>query len=426
MEKALKILVVSQYYWPEPFRITDICEWLVSRGHEVDVLTSVPNIPEGEFYEGYGWFRHGEKRHNGVGIERVDVIRRGRDKPVRLALNCASFAFNALFHLPHLRHRGYDVVFNFNNSPVSSIYPTRVYANREKIPYVVFVLDIWPDSMYFLLGMPVSAPQTLFRRISFAVSRWLYAGAQTLLVSSRGMEPRLRQMKLENTIEYFPNYAEPVPPRGEQPAPTRASLGLSETDTVIGFAGNIGKAQGLDKVVEAAAMRKGANRGVRFLIVGDGSELLNLKAQCAQAGVADRFVFTGWVDGGAVAGYTALCDVMLACLRDNEVLNLVLPAKVQTYMDAGKPVLAFMNGAGADAVREANCGFVARAEDAPSLCAAIEQIAHTGKAELARLGKNARRYCAAQFDRERILQSLERYLQQAVEAYGEKRRGGRA
>ncbi len=421
----MKILVVSQYYWPEPFRITDICEGLIARGHEVDVLTSVPNIPEGKFYDGYGWFRYGEKEHNGVGIERVNVIQRGRDKPLRLALNCASFAFNALFHLHKFRGRGYDAVFNFNNSPVSSIYPAKVFASREKIPYLVYVLDIWPDSMYFLLGMPIQAEQTLFRRLSFKLSRWLYAGAQTLLISSKGMEPKLRDMALDNTIEYFPNYPEPVTARedaGQSVAiPTRESLGLGADEIVVGFAGNVGKAQGLDKVVEAAAMLQSDGRSVRFLIVGDGSELLNLQAQCASRGVAGRFVFTGWVDGGAVAGYTALCDVMLACLRDNEVLNLVLPAKVQTYMAAGKPVLAFMNGAGAAAVREADCGFVAQAEDAASLCAAIGEIAKTGTTELQRLGANARAYCETNFDREAILDDLERYFREAVEAYQEKK-----
>ena len=212
----MKILAVTMYYWPEPFRITDICEELVRRGHEVDVLTSVPNIPDGEFYEGYGWFRHGEKQRNGVNIERVDVIRRGRGSAVRLALNCASYAFNALFHLPHLARKGYDAIFVFNNSPVSTIYPAKVLSRHTKIPYSVFVLDIWPESMYFLLGLPESVEKPgLLRRISYSVSRSLYKGAASLLISSPGMREKLRAMGLDNTIEYFPNYAEPAKPLPE-------------------------------------------------------------------------------------------------------------------------------------------------------------------------------------------------------------------
>lgn len=529
----MKLLVVTQYYWPEPFRITDICEQLVARGHEVDVLTSVPNVPQGEFYDGYGWFKRGEKEHGGVRIERVNVIRRGRDSAVRLALNCASYALNALFHLPGLGKNGYDAVFVFNNSPVSTIFPAKVFARRHKIPYVVFVLDIWPDSMYLLLDMPITAKQTLFRRISLAVSRWLYRGAEALLISSKGMEPKLRGMGLQNVIEYFPNYAEPTrravlgqgvetgqgaetkqdAETGQDTASksvTRAELGLAETDLVIGFAGNVGVAQGLDKVVEAAArlcgcaadgiifdgtlhdeiagdtgshtetgqdsamekitraaenaqakaarepqtekpasgagsvqetssweiaacrsggeMRAGAEKSgpgadLKFLIVGDGPELHKLRALCDARGVADWFVFTGWVDGSAVAGYMALCDVTLACLKDNEVLNLTLPAKVQTYMDAGKPVLAFMNGAGADTVRAAGCGFTAEAESVDSLCAALGQIGKTERAALREMGESGRAYCAAHFDREKILDCLERYLAEAAERAQAKRAG---
>ncbi|MEG1268249.1 MAG: glycosyltransferase family 4 protein [Oscillospiraceae bacterium] len=416
----MKILVVSQYYWPEPFRITDICEGLRDRGHEIDVLTSVPNIPEGKFYDGYGWFKHGEKEHNGVKLDRVNVIQRGRDKPLRLALNCASFAINSLFHLPKFRNKNYDAVFVFNNSPVSAIYPAKVFSEWKKIPYLVFVLDIWPDSMYLLLNMPIEAKETLFRKISFKISRWLYSGAQTLLISSKGMRQKLAEMNLSNTIEYFPNYAEPMRACADSVGiPSRVGLGFSDDDIVIGFAGNVGKAQGLEKVVEAAAKLKDS-KNVKFLIVGDGSELLNLRELCKKSEVADSFVFTGWVDGGRVSDYISLCDVMLACLKDNEVLNLTLPAKVQTYMDAQKPVLSFMNGAGSEVVSEAECGFTARAEDSDSLCRAIEKIAECDTKELERLGMNAKKYCREHFDRNKIIDSLERYLLEAKESYNRK------
>lgn len=415
----MKLLVVTMYYHPEPFRITDICEELVRRGHEVDVLTSVPNIPDGEFYEGYGWFRHGERERNGVNIERVDVIKRGRDKPVRLALNCASYAFNALFHLPRLAKNEYDAVFVFNNSPVSTIYPAKVLSERMKIPYLVFVLDIWPDSMYLLLDMPIKAEQSLFRKISYSISRWLYRGAQSLLISSPGMRQKLRDMGLENTIEYFPNYAEPDAENTPDASIDRASLGFAEDDIIVGFAGNVGKAQGLSSLVSAAA---GLNtKKVRFLIAGDGSELLNLKAQAEREGVSDKFVFTGWLESARLPQYMALCDLGVACLKDNEVLNLVLPAKVQTYMHAGLPVIAFMNGEGARTVKEARCGFTAAAGDENALREAIESASALDRAELKKLGENGRRYCGEHFDRAKIIDDLERYLSEAVAEYGKRR-----
>ena len=411
----MKILAVTMYYWPEPFRITDICEELVRRGHEVDVLTSVPNIPDGEFYEGYGWFRHGEKQRNGVNIERVDVIRRGRGSAVRLALNCASYAFNALFHLPHLARKGYDAIFVFNNSPVSTIYPAKVLSRHTKIPYSVFVLDIWPESMYFLLGLPESVEKPgLLRRISYSVSRSLYKGAASLLISSPGMREKLRAMGLDNTIEYFPNYAEPAKPLPEGAADiTRASLGIGEDETVIGFAGNIGKAQGLENVVAAAQMLKDVD--IKYLIAGDGSELPRIKQLVAQSGLEDKFIFTGWVDGALLPAYISLCDAALASLADGEVLNLVLPAKVQTYMSAGLPVIAFMNGEGAKVVAEAGCGFAAAAQDPASLADAISRVSQTSREELRKMGERGKNYCAEHFDRAKVIDDLERYLREMVD-----------
>ncbi|MEG2083730.1 MAG: glycosyltransferase family 4 protein, partial [Oscillospiraceae bacterium] len=403
----MKILVVTMYYYPEPFRITDICEQLVKRGHSVDVITSVPNIPDGEFYHGYGWFKHGERKRGGVNIERVNVIKRGRDKPVRLVLNCASYAVNALFHLPKLKHNGYDVIFVFNNSPVSTIYPAKLLAKQMGIPHVVFVLDIWPDSMYLLLHKPIRAKETLLRKISLEVSRWLYRGAQTLLISSKGMEGRLREMGLRNDVEYFPNYAEPESEEAKTSAITRGELGLEDGDTVIGFAGNIGKAQGLSAVIDAAEKLKN-KQSLKFMIAGDGSELLNLKEAARLQNVEDMFVFTGWVESEMLPQYMALCDVALACLKDNETLNLVLPAKIQTYMHAGIPIIAFMNGEGARTVTEARCGFCAAAEDAEALCSAIEEATACDRGQLRLLGDNGRHYCEEHFNREQILSDLER------------------
>ncbi len=408
----MKLLVVSQYYYPENFRINDITKGLVERGHSVDVLTSLPNVPGGEFFDGYSWLSRGVRERDGVGIERVGVVKRGNGSPLRWVLNCASFAFNSLFHLPHLRKNGYDAVFVFNNSPVTKILPAKVFARRMRIPNVVYVLDIWPDSMFLLLGMEEKEKRTLFQKLSYALSRWLYKSADLLLVSSRGFEPRLRSMGLTAPIEYFPNYAEPLTLKA---GVTRASLGLSDGDVVVAFAGNVGVAQGLDKLVEAARAAK--NDKLRYLIVGDGSALLDLRAQVGQAGLSDRFVFTGWVDGGEVPGYLALSDAALVSLKENGVLDLTVPAKLQTYMYAGKPVLAFMNGAGADTVAEAGCGFAVPAGDAGALKDALERMAALSGAEKKEMGARGRRYCEAHFDRDKQLDALCGYIEKAVEDY---------
>lgn len=413
----MKLLVVSQYFWPENFRINDICDGLVERGHVVDVLTSLPNVPQGRFYEGYGWFKRGPKQHNGINIERVGVVQRGRGSALRLVLNCASFAFNSLFHIPKLKKNDYDAVFVFNNSPVSQVWPAKVLAKAKQIPNIIFILDIWPESMYFLLGMKENDKKALFKKISRAVSRWFYKSGDLILISSKEFEPKLRMMGLDSEIEHFPNYAEPFE-ISDKSGISREKLGLAAKDFVVGFAGNVGKAQALDKLIEVAANLKTGK--IKFLIVGDGSELETIKRQAAERGVWDRFVFTGWLESALVPDYLALCSALLVSLEDHEVLNLTIPAKLQTYMYASKPVVAFMNGAGAKAVREAECGVTAAAGDAGDLCEALTTISSCTKRALDTMGRNGRKYCEKNYGREQILDNLAGYIEKAVEDYKKK------
>ncbi len=411
--KKLKILVVSQYYYPEPFRITEICECLVKKGHSIDVLTSVPNVPAGKFYDGYGWFKYGEKSHNGVNIERVNVIRRGTESSIRLALNCASFAINSLFHLPKLMKNDYDVIFVFNNSPVSKNLPAKVFSKIKNIPYVIWILDIWPESMYFLLGMKETTNDNLFKKISRFVSRFLYKSASTILISSKDFLGKLRNMKLDMPIHYFPNFAEK--PKQTVFEITREQLGFSKNDFVIGFSGNVGKAQGLDKTIIASTLQ--TSSPAKWLIVGDGPELETLKALCKKLSVEQNFVFTGWINSENLPAYLSVCDTLLVPLKDNEVLNYTVPAKLQTYMYAQKPVIAFLNGAGAELVEQCDCGVVAKAEDEQSLCDAIIKIKSLSPERLAEMGQNGKEYCEQHFDRDQLIDKLVFYLEKTIEEF---------
>ncbi len=408
----MKLLVISQYFYPENFRINDIVKGLVERGHSVDVLTSLPNIPGGEFFEGYSWRNRGEKTYEGANVERVGVIKRGNSSAARWVLNCMSFAINSLFHLPHLKKNGYDAVFVFNNSPVTKILPAKVFSKRMKIPNIVFLLDIWPDSMFLLLKYPEGKKDNLFMKITRWVSRWLYRSVDTFLISSKGFEEKLRAMGMKSTIEYFPNYAELFEIQGDRRS--REDFGFSKDDTVIGFAGNIGVAQGFDNIIKAV---KNSGSGIKYLFMGDGSEFEAVKKKVQKEGLSDIVAFTGWVDSPEVPAYLELCDALLASLIDDVVLNVTVPAKLQTYMYARKPIIAFMNGASAQTIVEANCGYTVEAENANALAETIKKVAATPREELKRLGENGRRYCEENFDRNRTLDRLVKMLERAIEEY---------
>jgi colanic acid biosynthesis glycosyl transferase WcaI len=405
----MKLLVVSQYYHPEPFRITDICEELVRRGHTVDVLTSLPNIPGGRFYEGYGWFKKGEKQHNGVGIERVRVVRRGKGGAVRLVLNCASFAVNSLFHIGKLSKNGYDAVFVFNNSPITKLIPANRFAKKNNIPNIVFLLDIWPQSMFFLLGIKDTGKRGLIKKAAYRFCRNLYNKASLILISSKGFSGKLREMGVNVKTSYFPNYAEEFKSANDAAA---KELVLPEDSFIVGFFGNVGRAQALERTVEIS---KKMGKKLHWLIVGDGGSLQTLKDTANENAVMDSYTFTGRVDPEEVNGYIKRCDAVFLPLEDHEVLNLTVPAKLQTYMYASKPVIAFLNGAGAEVVREAECGVAAKAGDIEDLYRAITEIMSVDEKTLLKMGENGRRYCEENFSRDKLIDKLIDEIEHEIE-----------
>ena len=403
----MRILVVSQYYWPEVFRINDICAGLIERGYSVDVLTSLPNVPQGKFYEGYDLFHRGPKEHEGVSIERVGVFERTKSNKIMWALNCASFAINSLFHLPKLARKKYDAVFVFNNSPVTVILPAKVFSKLTKVPNIIYVLDIWPESLYSLLGKSRIDKKTLFYKLSSAFCKWLYKSADILYISSKGFKEKLQDdMGLTAPTVYFPNYAEEVK-EDKDFTVTRNELNYTDEDFVIGFAGGMGPAQGIDLVISAVEKIKDKKR-IKLLLMGDGTEFNALQNIVKGKNLTDKITFLGWVPFDHLPAYMRVCDVMMMCLKDNEVLNITVPAKLQTYMSCSKPVIAFMNGAGADVVNEANCGLSVKAEDVDGLADAFERLSIMDPQQLKTLGQNGKEYCDLYFEREHILDILER------------------
>lgn len=391
----MRILVVCQHYYPEPFRLPDICETLVSKGHSVTVVTGTPNYPEGVIYEGYEKGKRADEVINGVRVHRCPLIPRKTGVLLRV-LNYYSFVLSSLWYLRRCKE-DFDVVFVNQLSPVMMAQAGLSWAKRHGKKCVLYCLDQWPESLLAGGIRKDSAVYNLFLK----VSRKIYSSADEILVTSRGFTSYFENvLKVKNkTIGYLPQYAEGMfeeLPQTEQ---------KQQVDFV--FAGNVGALQSVETIVEAAQQLKDQEH-IHIHIVGGGIALDKCKAMAENL---TNITFHGRHDISEMPAFYAMADAMLITMKDDPVLSATLPGKVQTYMAAGKPVVGSIGGETARVVNEeAMCGICCQPEDSAQLAEAIKQMADNDEMR-ARCGENARRYYQQYFRKEQFFAVLEAALQ---------------
>lgn len=395
----MKILVVCQHYYPEPFRITDICEELVKRGHEVTMVTGTPNYPMGKIYAGYEKGKMRDEIRAGVKIHRCFEIGRRTGTLFRF-LNYYSFAISSKRYIKRMKEK-FDVVFANQLSPVMMVNGAVAYKKRHGAKLVMYVMDLWPESL--IVGGVKRG--SLLYRYYHKVSKKIYRAADKLLVTSKLFKDYLsKEFGIDKGgIGYLPQYAEDLFSAVDCKKEPNGSVDLL-------FAGNIGAAQSLMTVCNAAT--KTQDLPVCYHIVGDGIELEKCKAYCTEHGLS-KVVFYGRRPLNEMSNFYAKADGMLLTLVKDEVLSLTLPGKAQTYMAAGKPVIGAIDGAGAEFIKEANCGYVSEAENAESLAENIRAFVEdvkTGKA--IEFGANARAYYEQHFAKENFLTNLEKTFEE--------------
>lgn len=386
----MKILVVCQYYKPEPFRISDICEALAAQGHAVTVVTGTPNYPDGEIYPGYEGTAHRDEIINGVMVHRCPIHPRKRGALHRF-WNYYSFVFASKRYLSRLEE-DFDVVLVNQLSPVMMAEGALDWAKRHGKKTVLYCLDLWPES----LAAGGIRPGSLIYRVFWHISRRIYRGADAIAVTSQGFEDYFRTaLKLPDAkLEYLPQYAEGLFDRLPDAPPHPGVFNAL-------FAGNIGEMQAVETIVEAAG-KLAARPDIQFHIVGDG---VRLDACRRLAEGLSNVTFYGRRDVSEMPGFYALADVMLVTLKADPVLSLTLPGKVQSYLAAGKPVVGAINGETAAVVADADCGVCVVAEDADALAEALASLADTPE-RLREYGANARRYYEAHFRKDAFLRKL--------------------
>lgn len=395
----MKILVICQYYYPEPFRITDICEELVKRGHQVHVITGYPNYPEGILYDGYGRGKHIDEVINGVNIHRCFTIPRGRGV-VKRFLNYYSFVFSSVKYIisgkcKPLDGTKFDVVFCNQLSPVMMGEAAIAYKKKYKIPSIMYCLDLWPESLVAGGIERNSKIFCLFRHIS----KRIYRSMNCIMVTSRLFSEYLNeQFGIDDEkIKYLPQYAEGIfehlPPKNE--------TGIFD----FMFAGNIGEIQSVDTIIKAAELLK--DEPVRFHIVGSGSDIERLKEISK---TVDNIVFYGRRDVAVMPNFYKMADAMLVTLKADKIISMTLPGKVQSYMAVGKPIIGAIDGEARNVIEEAKCGYCGNAENVDDLVKNIRKF--ISDVDRRTMGLNARKYYEEHFERHRFMDMLERILEQ--------------
>lgn len=404
----MRLLIVSQYFWPENFRINDLVADMVGRGHDVTVLTGQPNYPSGRFFPGYGWWKPQTERYQGARVVRVPLVPRGSARRARLALNYLSFAaFGALGAWLRLRGK-FDAIFVFEVSPITVGIPAIVASRRFRAPILFWVLDLWPESLSAVGG--VQSP-SLLRAVDRLV-RWIYRNCARVLVQSRGFIPEIARHGVPDAkILYFPSWGEAL----FQPLPQADSAllpPLPEGFKVL-FAGNIGEAQDLPAVLRAAECLRDRTE-IHWLIVGDGRMAAWAKEEVQRRDLS-QVHFLGRHPLESMPHFYAAADALLLPLKREPIFALTIPGKLQSYLACARPILAMLDGEGARIVQESNAGLTCRAGDADGLAAQVLKLAAMSDNDREAMGLNGRKYYEANFDRTRLFDQLETWLEDAIQ-----------
>lgn len=408
----MKVLVVSQYFWPENFKINDLCTELVLRGHEVTVLTGKPNYPEGEVFSSYKAAPLDYNVYQGCEVIRVPMITRGNNNPVKLLLNYISYFVSAtIYGSWKLRGRIFDVIFVFEPSPVTVCLPAIFFKKLKKVPVVFWVLDLWPET---LEAMGVVKSKSILKAIGKLVS-FIYNRCDLVLGQSKAFYKGIaRYCSDEQKIKYFPSWSENV---FSNDLNTRyAQSDENEGIFKVLFAGNIGEAQDFPAILECIKLLKEKKAKIKLIVVGDGRAYAWLNTEVASENLGAYVELLGRHPLEAMPSFYASADALLVTLQESPVFEMTIPGKVQSYMASGKPILTMLSGEGSRVISEAQCGYTAKSGDYNQLAINMIFMSKLDKDMLMALGDKARNYALAEFSRDKLITQLEQWFYELYEA----------
>lgn len=409
----MRVLLITNHFYPEEFRCNDLAFELSRRGHRVTVLTGIPDYPKGTFHDGYGFFKKRIERVQGVSVLHSFIIPRGNGGKVRLMMNYASSLAAQCFDAILLGLFGrYDYVLVHETSPVMVGVPGVIVSKMRRVPMDFWVLDLWPESLQDAGGVNNEKVLGFFGKLT----TWIYRHSRKILMSSRGFRQSICEKgDFEGKLVYFPNWADEALMGNEEDKVKTDELPALPKGSRVMFAGNIGEAQDMDNLMGAALELK-EERDIHFCIVGDGRKRTWVEAFVKEHGLEGTVHLLGRHPIETMPAFFAAADLMLVTLKDSKIFNRTAPAKLQAYMNAGKPIAAMMSGEGAAVVAEAECGMSVEAGDSKGLAKLIVRMKNLGTEKLEAMGKRGKRYCGENFDFGKAVATIERLMDENGQA----------
>jgi len=396
----MRILIVSQYFYPEEFKINDLTKELVLKGHQVTVLTGKPNYPKGEYFDGYSYSGITREEYFGAKVIRVPLRKRGRGGPINLVLNYLSYVYNAIKFLRHNK-MAFDSILCFEVSPITQAYPALYCKRKYGGKVLLWVQDLWPESVTAAGGVNGKCVLSFLDKM---VKR-IYSKCDVLLIQSEAFRNSiLSKGDFASKLIYAPNWAEEIYLKREYIGKPEVEK-LIPNGFIVMFAGNVGAAQDIDSIIQAANVTR-ETRDIKWVIVGDGRARVEAEKRVKELGLNDTVFFLGRHPMEKMPTFFSFADAMIISLKDDYIFSLTIPSKTQSYMASGKPIVSMLNGEGRRIIELSGCGFVAPAGDFKSLAKNVVKLYHMDSKDRMLMGQKGQDYYLKHFNKETVISTI--------------------
>tara|TARA_B100001173_G_scaffold309317_1_gene321360 strand:- start:1484 stop:2707 length:1224 start_codon:yes stop_codon:yes gene_type:complete len=404
----MKVLIVSQYFWPENFRINDLASELSLLGHEITVLTGYPNYPEGQIDSEFLKDKKSFSDYKGVSIFRIPIIPRGKSN-LKLIANYISYIVSAsLFGLWKLRNRNFDIIFVYEPSPITVGIPAILFKKIKGAPIIFWALDLWPENLQ-VMGVIKSKISISF----FAgLAKFIYRKSDLILGQSRGFVNRINKYcQNSKKIKYFPSWAEKIYSDDNKILAPEIEH-RSDLFNIV-FAGNIGEAQDFPSILDAAENLKDEN--VRWIILGKGRSYQWVYEEILERKLESSVILLGQFPIERMPSFYSHAQALLVSLKSDKLLSMTIPAKIQSYLLANIPIIGMLDGDGANVIKESKAGIVSSAGDSLGLANSIRSMIQMDTIKRNNMVINGKEYAQNEFDRLKLIKRLESWMNDLVD-----------